>query len=354
MGLEIDVLSVGNGSKGGDAIAFRYGDLLNNPPRQNVIIVDGGYSTNGDKLYEIVTERYKTNKIYIVLLTHPDGDHVQGLKRLFEYEDIEVDYLIMHCPWNNPDLIKIEYEDGRITNNSIQERLKKTFSYVYELSILAKEKGTTIIEPCVGSYNLAGGAILKILAPDSKWYLKKILESDKTPECGVFESKEITFSIEDEFEDCKIGENVEWKYDDPHTTAINETSIVSLFEYEGNKILFTGDIGRVGLQLAVEEAKKQKEPLTDLKIFISPHHGSRKNMTPELMDDINADYTIFSTPPEGDPHHPSRRLINKYIEKGHRLFSTSGSEIHWGVECPERNWGKAEKLSFFSEIEKNA
>lgn len=354
MGLEIDILSVGNGSKGGDAIAFRYGDLLSNPPQQNLIIVDGGYSTNGDKLYEIVTERYKTNKIYIVLLTHPDGDHVQGLKRLFEYEDIEVDYLIMHCPWNNPDLIKIEYEDGRITNNSIQERFKKTFSYVYELSILAKKKGTTIIEPCVGSYNLADGATLKILAPNSKWYLKKILESDKTPACGVSESSEITFNIEDVFEDCKIGENVEWKYDDPHTTAINETCIVSLFEYGGNKMLFTGDIGREGLRLAVEEAKKLKISLTDLNIFVSPHHGSRKNMTPELMDEIKADFTIFSSPPYGDPHHPSRRLINKYIEKGHTLFSTKKGEIHWGVECPKRNWGKAEKLSFLSEIEKNA
>ena len=228
MGLEIDILNVGNGSKGGDAIAFRYGDLLSDPLQQHVVIVDGGYAVNGDKLYTLVTERYKTKQIYIVLLTHPDGDHVQGLKRLFEYEDIEVANLIMHRPWNNEALKNVEYKDGRITNNSISKRLMDTFSCAYELSVLAEKKGTNIIEPSVTNYNLGNKASLKILAPSSSWYLSKILESDKTPACGVSESREITFSIEDEFEDCEIGENVEWKYDDPHTTAIKQVLCLCL------------------------------------------------------------------------------------------------------------------------------
>ena len=329
MGFEIDFLAIGDASKGGDAIALRYGDLLSTPLQQHVIVVDGGYSKNGDDLYKLVTERYKTKQIYVVILTHPDADHVQGLKTLFEYEDIKVTNLIMHRPWHNESVKNAEYKDGRKTNNSIGEELKDTFKCAYELSILAENKGTNIIEPSVVNYNLEGGATLKLLAPSSDWYLQKILESDKTPPCVVTESLK-TFSVEeDEFEDYEIGSTVEWKYDDPHTTAINETSIVALFEYGNNKVLFTGDVGREGLQLAVNEAQRQGISLTDLKIFISPHHGSRKNMTPELMDVIKSSFTMFSTPPKGDPHHPSRRLINKYLEKGHKLFSTNGNSVHW-------------------------
>ena len=354
MGFEIDVLGVGDASKGGDAIAFRYGDLLSTPIQQKVIVVDGGYTKNGDELYELITKRYNTKQIYIAILTHPDDDHVQGLKRLFEYDDIKVANLIMHRPWNNKSVINAEYADGRITNNSIAERLKSTFSCAYELSCLAEKKSTKIIEPSIYSHNLAMDANLSILAPSNDWYLKKILESDKTPLCEGTETKRITFSDVDEDEDYKVGEIVEWKYDDPHTTPINETSIVALFEHNNVKVLFTGDVGREGLRLAMEEANRQNISVNDLKIFISPHHGSRKNITPELMDCIKSTFTFLSTPKKGDPHHPSRRLVNKYIEKGHRLFSTNGNSMHWGIDCPERNWGKKENLTYYSKIEKNA
>lgn len=134
MGFEIDILGVGEASKGGDAITFRYGDLLGNPVEQRVIVVDGGYTKNGEELYDVITKKYKTKHIYIVILTHPDNDHVQGLKKLFEYEDIEVSNLIMHRPWINQAVINADYTDGRITNNSIVERLKNTKNITENLS----------------------------------------------------------------------------------------------------------------------------------------------------------------------------------------------------------------------------
>ena len=65
MGFEIDILGVGEASKGGDAITFRYGDLLGNPVEQRVIVVDGGYTKNGEELYDVITKKYKTKHIYI-------------------------------------------------------------------------------------------------------------------------------------------------------------------------------------------------------------------------------------------------------------------------------------------------
>jgi beta-lactamase superfamily II metal-dependent hydrolase len=354
MGFEIDVLGCGDGCKGGDAIVFRYGNLMSDPISQRIVVVDGGYTANGEEIYRLITDKYKSKNIYLAILTHPDLDHVQGLKRLFEYNDLKITNLIMHRPWLNEAIINANYTDGRITNNSIKERLKKTFSYAYELSELAEKKGTTIIEPSIVDYSLDFGANLYILGPCDSWYKTKLLESDKTPDCVASDSKFVAFSASDEYENYTPGQSVKWYYDDPHTTPINETSVVCLFEYNGIKVLFTGDVGREGLKLAVENANSKSLSLKDLMIFFSPHHGSRKNLTPELMDAIKSTFTFLSTPPEGDPHHPSRRLVNKYKEKGHTLYSTNGQSMHWGVECPNRNATSKTELSYFKTMEKSS
>lgn len=46
--------------------------------------------------------------------------------------------------------------------------------------------------------------------------------------------------------------------------------------------------------------------------------------------------------------------MNKYIEKGHKLYSTNGYSMHWGLNCPPRNGKNKEELTYFNQIEKNA
>ena len=52
MAYEIDFLPVGDGSKSGDAIALRYGNLTDSS-QQTVVIIDGGYSDDGEALVEL-------------------------------------------------------------------------------------------------------------------------------------------------------------------------------------------------------------------------------------------------------------------------------------------------------------
>lgn len=43
-----------------------------------------------------------------------------------------------------------------------------------------------------------------------------------------------------------------------------------------------------------------------------PHHGSRKNLNPQLLQRIGASEYYVSCPPDGfSEGHPSKRLINK-------------------------------------------
>jgi hypothetical protein len=60
MGYEIDFLPVGEESKGGDAIALRYGNLYGSRDEQTVIIVDGGYTDDGEALVKHIVDYYGT------------------------------------------------------------------------------------------------------------------------------------------------------------------------------------------------------------------------------------------------------------------------------------------------------
>jgi hypothetical protein len=73
MGYEIDFLPVGDGSKSGDAIALRYGNLASGDPNQQmVIVIDGGYTDDGEALVELIKTHYNTDYVDVVVSTHPD------------------------------------------------------------------------------------------------------------------------------------------------------------------------------------------------------------------------------------------------------------------------------------------
>jgi len=78
MGYEVDFLPVGE-DKSGDAITLRFGNLHADPPQQFVMVIDGGYAETGETVVEYVRTHYKTNRIDLVVSTHPDQDHVGGV-----------------------------------------------------------------------------------------------------------------------------------------------------------------------------------------------------------------------------------------------------------------------------------
>lgn len=353
LGFEIDLLTVGKKSKGGDAIAIRFGKIDQNAPDQKVIIIDGGYKETGDKLLDLVKNTYKSKIIDLVISTHPDQDHSSGLRTLFEDDDIKIKKLVMHRPWLNDKINTSYFKDKRKTENSLNKDLQKAFYFAYDLSELAIEKigESNISEPKVGSEYFDG--IIKILSPSYELYKKSIIDSDKTPEqLGIIaEQKQFSATPEFDYEDYKEGDKIEW-YNDESTNPVNETSVVTLFDYFDNKMLLTGDAGKEGLQNASDYAKSKNINLKDLQVFQIPHHGSRKNVSPEILKLFSANFYFMSVPPQGDPKHPSRRLINLMNQNKLDIYKTGGSSLHWGKNCPSRNWKSSDKLNSFSKIEK--
>ena len=355
MGFEIDLLPVGSEKKSGDCIAMRFGDLKNGGKSQTVVVLDGGYAcTWQDTLKPHLQKYYKCEyggKLHIdlVILAHPDQDHVSGLVEMAKDNDVAIGCIMMHRPWE--ELSPSWFEDGRITKESLKDKLGDAFEKAKELADATYAITQAHLE--LGTYDL-NSAKITILGPSASFYKTCIANCEKTPkqDSKVESLPQIQSSSGKlEFEPYVMGK-ITW--DDSETTSpINESSLIILFEYEEVKILLTGDAGKEGLQHAVKYAKENNIRLDNCSIIKMPHHGSRKNVNPAIIDNfVGSKKVYYSCASDDLGHHPSQRLVNLLNEKGFKQLSTSGSTLHWGIDAPDRGWKSAAVLNSFSKIEK--
>lgn len=318
---EVRFFRVGSSSKGGDAILIRLIDENHNP---TVIIVDGGYRENGEHIIEYLSH-LGINTIDLVINTHPDIDHISGLIRLFEEEDLTIKKLIMNRPWRDSNITADYFYDGRVTYNSVNKRMTEAFNYAYQLeqAAISKIGEGNIIHPVVGNVYFN---CLTILAPSKTLYRTKLLESDKTP-TTIDDSSTNFFSRTMKKLVRYIRGFMPWQNED--TSPINETSIVSLLCLPDKNYLLTGDAGRISLEEALKyKSSNYQIASSQICVMQLPHHGSRKNVSPELIKQIGAKEYIISCPPNGlEAHHPSRRMVNMVLEQD------SSAQIYNTANC---------------------
>lgn len=316
---EVRFFQVGTATKGGDAILIRLLDEYRNP---TVIIIDGGYRETGEKIIEYLNN-LNISTVDLVINTHPDIDHISGLVRLFEEDELTINKLIMNRPWRDSNITADYFADNRITDKSVNKRMTEAFKYAYQLEQVAITKigENNIKHPVVGNSYFD---CLTILAPSKNLYRTKLLESDKTP-TTIEDSSTNFFSKTMKKLVRYIRGLMPWRNEE--TSPINETSIVSLLCLPDSNYLLTGDAGRHCLGEALDY-KSTSSPIAakSINVMQLPHHGSRKNVSPELIRRIGASEYIISCPPDGlESHHPSRRMVNMVKEQipTARIFTTA-------------------------------
>lgn len=119
MEYEIDFLPVGEGEKSGDAICLRYS--YDNGISWYVGVIDGGTQDSGEALCEHIKKYYNTEIVDFLICSHPDQDHASGLSVLLD--NLHVQKVLMHCPWDYIDHIYEAVNDGRVTKQSLRQRL---------------------------------------------------------------------------------------------------------------------------------------------------------------------------------------------------------------------------------------
>ncbi len=349
MGYEIDFLPVGDESKSGDAITLRYGDLNGERGNQTVVVIDGGFNDTGEKVAKHLADYYKTDKIDLIISTHPDQDHINGLSYLIE--NLTVGELWIHQPWDHNTLLADDFADGRITDDSIKERLKESLQKAYDLVQLAAKNKVNIREPYTG---LKYDERLSVLGPSLNYYTSLIPSFDGMPalkEDADASSKQSFFARAVQYIKHKAAGWGKDELDNEDTTsAKNNSSVITQLIVDDRRMLFTGDAGITALSYAADVIDKQ--PNVDLKFFQIPHHGSKRNLGPEILNrligrPVNEGQTrnisaFASSAKKGGPKHPSAKVINALTHRGVKVLATRGNAKCSPYNAPKRDgWNAA-------------
>ena len=351
--VEIDFLEAGQKSSG-DAIALRYRD---DNDVDHIHVVDGGYTDDGDKLVDHIRKHYDSaTSIDHVVLTHPDGDHAAGLKKVLD--EFEVGALWMNRPWNHVEALLPRF-DYPYTYDGLVRRLRSNFPHTADLERIAGEQCVTINDAFQGSWI---GDFL-ILTPSRDRYVDLIVESEKTPEAerGATTMHTVVSRVVALVRSVAAmwgQENLKGASDG--TSRENETSVVQLAQLCGKKILLTGDAGVEALNEACDYAMARGVTLPGVDWFDVPHHGSRRNLSSDVLDRLlgpkldaesNAPVAWGIVSANGkDADHPRKAVVRALIHRGARVFQTKGA-LHVNKDAPARQWSAAIPLEYPTDME---
>lgn len=356
---EIDFLSI-ESNKSGDAILIRY--QLDNVVR--VHVVDAGFQNTGDKVVEHIKTYYDApDLIDSVVVSHPDGDHAGGLRKVLE--EFEIGELWMLRPWLYANELVDRFSRFTSVENLIK-RLKEIYPNITALEEIANEKEIPIFEPFQGAE--IGNFV--VMAPTKSRYLDLVVESEKTPESSQEERQSISMRK------TLVGKlaiqavrllRTAWgeeSFSDEETSAENNMSVVQYAKLCGINVLLTADAGRDALSEAADYAPSTGLSLPGIDRFQIPHHGSRRNVSTEVLDrwlgrrlssELNEGeekFIAIVSAAEKDEDHPRKSVIRAVIHRGAKAISNEGRNICTGYNAPARDgWEAVEPIPYPEEQE---
>lgn len=353
---EIDFLDV-EAKKSGDAISIRY-EL---DGKTVIHVVDGGYIDTGVKLKNHINEYYENPKIIDrVIVTHPDGDHANGLRTILE--EFSVKELWMLRPWQYADELLPRFAKFKSKENLIK-RLREIYSSIDVLEEIALRKKILIKEPFQGS---SIGAFT-VMAPTKARYLDLVVQSERTPEPAATEKQGLEALSESILTKAISLLRALWgqeAFSSEETSSENEMSVVQYANLCDQRILLTGDTGRQGLKEAADYAPVIGLILPGINRFQVPHHGSRRNVSTELLDQWlghklaikpepgKGTFTAIISSAKADEDHPRKAVVRAMIHRGANVYTTEGNSIRSSKNAPDRNgWNSAKVEEYPDEQE---
>lgn len=368
---EIEFLAVGEGSRAGDAILIRYGELND----FKLMLVDGGIADTGETIVTHLTSLFGQHvRLEHVVLTHSDADHASGLRNVLR--QLPVANLWMHIPWvlagETVNLFK--YKDW--TPQALLATIKKEYDIISEIvDIASLKKETHVWFPFQGSKI----GPFTVLSPRKQNYLHLLPQFDKTPEPdkdllesrGIWLGKPVAglfkkFLLEEARKKQPTWIPETWTQehlkDDVQTSASNESSVVLYGDFgNGRRVLLTGDAGINALNWAASHANASGFVLQQFSFVQIPHHGSRHNVGPTVLDTLigpiqpagsKPRFSAYVSAPKDDDQHPRKIVLNAFTRRGGTVIATQGEhKVHLGGFPMRQGYHTVEALPFSVKVE---
>lgn len=333
----------------GDAIALRFGDLDSKDPQKIwTVLIDGGYTEDWEKVDSLMRYNFKTDLLDLVVSTHPDQDHINGLVGVLQ--NIKVSQLWMHLPWRH----SVDYLTARqagFTSAKMTKWLQKSLSGASDLANAADAAKVPVEEPFAGKQLVTPYGTLTVLSPSQPYYeelLPQILDKSaaRVQASALTTGYESLLGVLSKGVDkvkAKIEEShhIETLTDNGETTPANNSSTVLLFETADGtrKWLFTGDAGIPALDNA--HAEHTARGGGTLHFVQVPHHGSKQNVGPTVLDKWLGERTLQPGMKRGTAYvsagkncekdgHPKKLALNAFTRRGYEVYETRGGSIKHG------------------------
>lgn len=320
MQYEFHILDV----KDADALVINY--KANDNDRWWTAVIDAGNVGDSEKIKAQIKHIYNGHYfIDYAFCTHPDKDHKGGFFDLLLANDVIINNFCLLRP---DDAVKNDLR--RLNYDQIQ--LQKAAKELYNHPTDASRNLLDEISKYSKQYNMIPGQDvvgmpIKLIGPRVDYFTDAAFEmvdtfaelSDESPYENYAEdelpSEEDAKSVMDEVKE---------------ESATNKSSMILLFHPQGRNFLLTGDSCSASIHQAIEDYPEIKG--STIKV---PHHGSKHNLTTEVIDLLKPAQSVISC--KGTKKHPNRAIVHFLSKYGH-VFSTSksGSLVYY---YPSRGGG---------------
>lgn len=281
-----------------------------------IIVVDGGPQGTAD---EIAQQLMELGHIDLMVLTHFDEDHIQGLIKYveqFKNKQLPVDKFWCNCAQkidlpSDTLISEARYENANTLSEYLREQAKQNSSFIWieniDTSIAPIDLGDLKIDILSPS-----DAILSELKTDYDEYAETHGWFDK-------EDKDTEIALVNYNPDKDKTLEELSKADSVRSVNLwNKASIAFLLQAEGKKVLMLGDAD-ADVVADCLETLNGKESVTDIDLIKLSHHGSKHNISKRLMSLIRCNNYIISTN-GGNVNfcHPDRKTLALILRSANR------------------------------------
>lgn len=309
----------------GDSLWIEYGDAKE-PCR---VLVDGGPGFTYEALrWRILSLPQSARHFELLIVTHIDGDHIEGIIKLLQDETLgcTIDDIwfndwkqIEHLP-GHKDLEPILGPlQGEFLGALISQRTHQTWNGPWD--------GGLISVPSTGNlpnHVLPGGLRLTLLSPGLVELVELRKEWNKVVTDAGFSPGDREAALKQLSRRKRLGPPAERLGDEDVASSVdnsvaNGSSIAVLIEFDGRRILLAADAFATRLRESLDRWRNQEDVSSVvLDAFKLPHHGSKKNLTPQLLENIRCRNYLISTSGAQFDHPDPETIDLLLVNHNHR------------------------------------
>lgn len=289
----------------GDCIILTYG-----LEQINYILIDGGIGKECYRSLKVFFDNLEKDKasLSLLVLTHIDLDHIDGVLKLFSDENFE--FSKINKMWfNYGDFLDSELKiirDKEINDLRIQDVTTKIgWKQGTSLELILKKSGfqyEKIIKK-LDEIDLEE-AHFTVLSPSLE-VLRDFNEQwaiEREQETKISSVSDYTFPIE-ELNNLEFHENI---------SLANKCSLAFVFEYKKRKVLFLGDASAIEIENSLSELGYSEAKPLEVDICKISHHASKHNTSNELVRMLKCRNYIISTNLTASGR-PSKECLSRII-----------------------------------------